>query len=581
MKKLTYVAAIILILITAVSAFGQAALKNPNVSFYRPGFTYDPVNDQWWSPGIDAFQKAYKGKVTLVAGGWDNWQAKILTRMAAGDPIDVIFSQADQFPMFYTKGYVQPLDGYVDFKKDYLNYGAMSKGGMFGGKIFIASAQTNSHTWGVIYNKDYMEEQGIDESQQPLALYLAGKWNWDSFRDLAKKLTLDTDGDGKINTYGAGSWENIIWAYSNNTSLATLDSKGKIILNFSDPRLTEAFMFMQGGVKEGWYITDFNATDQGILNRGIAMYVESEYRTPDKTRNPDVKDSFGFVPLPYGPGNAQKVNAFTFDGLSMGKGTKNPEGAGKLIELLLKSCYDADQAKIAGYAPGLQDMFVGMQKNPSFPAIPMSPINSMQWDIQGAVIGGASVVSTLEGLKPRAQAAIDDANAPLEKAVVVPFKNIAYDFEKAIDAFKIFDTSKKSVKIASVSGGDAITGKSLKISMDSSVDGEWNDALVTIPAKLPMSGWHDYKIAFDAKLLNAPPNADTYVYAKLVSDAPAAGGGKSFGWITKKFDAAGAVAHIEGTVSGTVVNSTKFGLIIGAHFGTDFVIDNLTIEEVK
>jgi hypothetical protein len=284
--------------------------------------------------------------------------------------------------------------------------------------------------------------------------------------------------------------------------------------------------------------------------------------------------------LPYGPGNAKKLNAFGFDGLSIGNGAKNPEGAGKLIEALLKSCYDADQAKVASYAPGLQDMYVEMQKNPYFPAIPMSPISGMQWDIAGAVVGGASVVSTLEGLKPRAQAAIDDANLPFQKPVVVAFKNIANDFEKGVTAFKIFDAAKKTVKISSVSGANAIAGKSMQVTMDSSVDGEWNDAVVSVPTVMPMSGWHDYKVAFDAKLLKAPPNADTYVYVKLVSDATAADGGKSFGWITKKFDKADQVVRIEGTVGGTVVNSTKFGLLIGAHFGTDFVIDNITIEEV-
>jgi hypothetical protein len=111
--------------------------------------------------------------------------------------------------------------------------------------------------------------------------------------------------------------------------------------------------------------------------------------------------------------------------------------------------------------------------------------------------------------------------------------------------------------------------------MDSAVDGEWINAVVTDAAKLGVVGWRNYKISYDVKLLKEPSDPDSASYCKVYRDEI-----DNYGFITDKFTQANEVLSVTGSVTDILENG-KFSLMFGGHHATDFVIDNIEITEKR
>ncbi len=94
-----------------------------------------------------------------------------------------------------------------------LKMSAVQNGGTeavtFGKKCYgIALNGTSGAVTGIMYNKDLIAKYAPGYDLQKL--YKENKWDFDTFREVAKLCTRDTDGDGKTDTYGVTSNTNII-----------------------------------------------------------------------------------------------------------------------------------------------------------------------------------------------------------------------------------------------------------------------------------------------------------------------------------------------------------------------------------
>jgi ABC-type glycerol-3-phosphate transport system substrate-binding protein len=94
-----------------------------------------------------------------------------------------------------------------------LNFSAVQNGGTqaitFGKKCYgVALNGTSGVVAGIMYNKDLIAKYAPQYDLQKL--YKENKWDFDAFREVAKLCTRDTDGDGKVDTYGVTSNTNII-----------------------------------------------------------------------------------------------------------------------------------------------------------------------------------------------------------------------------------------------------------------------------------------------------------------------------------------------------------------------------------
>ena len=94
-----------------------------------------------------------------------------------------------------------------------LDFSKVQNGGTqaitFGKKCYgVALNGTSGVVAGIMYNKDLVAKYAPGYDLQKL--YKENKWDFDTFREVAKLCTRDTDGDGKTDTYGVTSNTNII-----------------------------------------------------------------------------------------------------------------------------------------------------------------------------------------------------------------------------------------------------------------------------------------------------------------------------------------------------------------------------------
>ncbi len=556
----------------AVSAL--SAKESADITVFRPAVNPRNKKDVMVKAKT-RYEKETGGKVTFVLSDWGNWQSKILTYMAAGNPIDVTFARSADFPKFYTKGYLEPIDGYVNLKTDYMNIPGMDASFKYDGHYYAASHKLSNHYWIVIYNKTLMEEEGIAEKDQPYALWQRGEWDWNHLRSLAQKLTKDTTGSGTIDRWGFANWYTAGLIYANGATLTNIDSNANITLNFEDQRVTEALSFLEQAKKDGWYLQDNNIAKDGIPNRTVAMMMEREYYPSSLLAN--TRDELCYVPVPFGPSNKEKKNIFECDGYAIGAGSDSPTYAGKFINICLEEWTADDKANRAKTWP--EEIFTlgdTMEKDAWYPGYTESPIESIINSFLGEIVwSGNSPASAIAAWTPKAVALVADANKPMGKLEKLPFKKIEMDFKKKkqAEAFRMMPgTDYSSVAVSWVDGAEAIDKGSLKISMDYEKDGADITGAITDADKLAIVGWREYVIEFDVKALKAPGEG-AYVWVQAYQDEL-----NKYGWTKKDVSSAGEVVHVSATVLDVLQNG-KIPLQFGGHNMKDFVIDNLVITE--
>ncbi len=157
-----------------------------------------PVSNKVYQDVVDEFEKRNPDlRVELMMLPWSDYHRKILTMFAAGSKLDAMRLANSYFPQFMEKGALLPLDEFIkrdkkeidldDFYPEALMGGRGEDGRVYGLPVDIAG-------WAIYYNRGLFEKAGLP--------YPDESWTWETLLDVAKKLTLDLDGDGRIDQYG-------------------------------------------------------------------------------------------------------------------------------------------------------------------------------------------------------------------------------------------------------------------------------------------------------------------------------------------------------------------------------------------
>lgn len=144
---------------------------------------------------IADFEKANPGiKVNQEAIGWGDLDKKMQTALATGALPDAVHGQTYVERSLSAKGLLRPLDDVVASIGEDDIYDVVKKldynprdGHYYGLAHAIGTDVT-------VYRKDFYREAGLPVDQPPKT--------WAEWLDQLKKLTVDTDGDGKIDRYG-------------------------------------------------------------------------------------------------------------------------------------------------------------------------------------------------------------------------------------------------------------------------------------------------------------------------------------------------------------------------------------------
>jgi ABC-type glycerol-3-phosphate transport system substrate-binding protein len=251
-------------------------------------------------------QKDYNFTIKQQAlGGQDGYSERLTASIMAGNPLAQIFYTFNETILpYYNQGLIYPLDTIpgvdfdatepVNWNQDIRRFMTFPDGHTYG---LTPGYGENRRNYGLVFNKRLLLEVGIDP-ESIYAMQRAGTWTWDALDEMLRKLTRDTDSDGKIDTWGMANGS-LAFPYmaSNGAGYISKDAKGNFIHTLNSPALLEAMARAQSLYSKGYVMQGGDGT-MAFLNGFAAFRVAGEGDAEGMTT---MKDDFGYVLFPRGP----------------------------------------------------------------------------------------------------------------------------------------------------------------------------------------------------------------------------------------------------------------------------------------
>ncbi|MBR7133713.1 MAG: extracellular solute-binding protein [Clostridia bacterium] len=167
-------------------------------------------------------------------------------------------------------------------------------------------------------NNGVLKESGINEDL--FSLVKNKKWTFDKFREICKKVTKDTDGDGEVDRTGlVMSYApdcGVYFAIANNAPMLVKNSEGKYVENITNKDFLYGFEFLNTlvNVDKTTYIFDFMRTSSvtsqvpertDIFNmfcrNKVAFWLTESWAGNKFLVNNTVDLDYSILPMPMGP----------------------------------------------------------------------------------------------------------------------------------------------------------------------------------------------------------------------------------------------------------------------------------------
>lgn len=300
-------------------------LKNPNITVFWPMTLTDHPE---FTALNKAFEKKYGGKVTVVGeGDWDGRGTRFTNLVQSKSQVDLYIDYtAEDYPSYPSSNLIRPLDkSRFDFSQAPFVGADKLLLSKYNGELYSVSA-TNGSSLGVVtvYNKTLFENAGL---KTPLELYKSGQWNWNTFREAARNLSQDTNGDGKNDIFGFADYDINGLLCSNGVSLLKYDGKNYSPDNSDAAKRAYQLYFDMINIDKSicgdpWsWRTDMIQGKLAMVFQSTALILEA--------KNSGSKFEYDFVPLPKGPDTDSYYKTSGGGGsfYAMGATCKNPEGA--------------------------------------------------------------------------------------------------------------------------------------------------------------------------------------------------------------------------------------------------------------
>ncbi|RXZ79865.1 extracellular solute-binding protein [Paenibacillaceae bacterium] len=255
-------------------------------------------------------EKKYNIKIKHISQDYWETAEKFSSTVMGGEPYaDVVMVPANIVLSLLKGGYLTALDDVMNVKEETRLSDQMIEAGSYGtGKTygFLTSAPLFDNT-GLLYNKRIFEEAGLPT---PTEYIEKGEWDWDTFVDVTKQLTLSKSGSGKIDQWGlTGS------AFSIGAN--TIYSNGGVIYDenaqkiaVDSPEAMEGLEFLNKLFNEYKVVkrdegNNWEDPARYFREGQIAMYPTGLFEVAPRFLN-QMEDEYGFVPFPKGP-KADKI----------------------------------------------------------------------------------------------------------------------------------------------------------------------------------------------------------------------------------------------------------------------------------
>ncbi|NDJ20638.1 extracellular solute-binding protein [Nostoc sp. B(2019)] len=355
-KVLRYLRKLLLVLMVGILALagcqvilpGLRETKVTHVTLWQG--VNPPPNRDVLQKLVDKFNQTHPDiqVESLYVGQQDQQTPKILAAVVGNAPPDLLWYNPTIGGQLVELGALLPLDEMlatspVKAEIDPTLYASME----YNGKIWSVPFATNNV--GVFYRPSLFKAAGITELPR----------TWEQFRQVAKKLTRDTNGDGQIDQYGmflplgkgeftVFTWLPFMWSgggelvsgnSQNAAEVALKDNQGAIAaLQFWRNLITDGSAVLSGP-ERGYETDDF-------LAGKVAMQLSGPW-TLGQLQETGV--DFGVLPIPIGQEPATSIGG---ENLFLFKTTpKREKAAFKFAEYALSEEFQTELARGTGYLP--------------------------------------------------------------------------------------------------------------------------------------------------------------------------------------------------------------------------------------
>jgi len=339
---------------------GASAPASASTGYTGPATTIeysiwgDPTELKNQQAIVDAFHAAEPNiTVKVTVSDWDTYWDKLQTGLAGGAAPDVFAMDGPLFPDYASRDVLLDLSPYIQadgYDLTTLDANAVKDFTMPDGSQLGLPRDLN--TIALFYNKDMFDKAGIP--------YPDDTWDWAKLSEVAKQLTLDTNGDGKTDQWGLYTettdmenyWSSLVW--QNGGDILAPDGKTTVL---DTPQASGGIQRLQDLIWKEKVVPDpalFVETGDAFEQGKAAMEINGSWLV---ATDEAAGLNFGIAPLPKGPaGAATSVNP---TGAVVSKGTKSPDAAWAFVKYLsspaaqeqlmtLKSSIPANKEVLAG-----------------------------------------------------------------------------------------------------------------------------------------------------------------------------------------------------------------------------------------
>ena len=336
-----------------------------------------------WQQIADEFQATNPNiTVKMDVSEWDSYWTKLDTLFAGGTPPDVFAMDAPMFLDWQSRGVLLNLQPYIDATPGFLD--GFYEQPLSGYKLADGyyGLPRDFQTIVMYYNKHMFDAAEVG--------YPKEGWTWEDLREMAKKLTVDKDGDGKTDQYGYSCdlwdmelcWGEAIWAYGGD--VISSDYTKTLI---GEPKAREAWKLFYDMTFVDKSMPDTIAAGEygyDLFQAGVvAMWPHGHWSMPAYK---DVEFQWDVAPMPAGPaGQATSVNSA---GFVIAKDSKHPDAAWEFVKYALSETGQTRLTELGFAIPVLK-------------SVAESPI-FLEQDVNGRTINQKVFLDSLEyaHLKP-------------------------------------------------------------------------------------------------------------------------------------------------------------------------------------
>ena len=327
MKRMMFVAALMLLAVTSVFAMGggETSAESEYDRIVTTTVTATYLNETWFNT-MNADFEAETGihvVVQPVPGDEDEYKAKINIDLMGGSTVDVVETLGPKdYSRQVSAGFFMPLNEAVEEAgiDPYSIYGANLPVEDDGNYYALPFKQ---EMYCVFYNKAIFDEAGVP--------YPEGPWTWDEYVETAQKLT-----DKKKGVYGSFMNADLPWMYMPAQQLAVPFYKEDGSCNFDDPvfkEYAEWFKYISNDLGVQPSVAELEAENANwnyyaLEGYRLAMFPQGNWFTRLLNSQEDYpKDwNYGVAPLP-SAGEGGNNNLVSLGYVAINKNAAHPEEA--------------------------------------------------------------------------------------------------------------------------------------------------------------------------------------------------------------------------------------------------------------